>query len=164
MKKLIISAVIATLFSVNIFSQDVAIASPSLVTGAYTKTSASNVNVKVARAFVKNFGDAENVTWKEKKDEYVAEFHRDGRLVIAWFRKTGNLYCANYYGSAKHLGNEQLELIKESYSGYTVVASTEVNMKGRSAWVVTLQNDRYVRKVRIADAALEEVEVWYRGN
>ncbi len=164
MKKLIISAVVATVFSFNLFAQDVAVASRSLVTEAYSGSSAPNVNVKVARAFVKNFGNAENVNWKEKKDEYVAEFNLDGRLVMAWFKKTGNLYAANYYGSAKHLHDQQVELIKESYSGYSVVATTEVNVKGKLAWIITLQNDRYVRKVRIADETLEEVEVWYRGN
>jgi hypothetical protein len=164
MKKLIITAAIAAIFSINLFAQDVALASPSTVSKAYTKTAASNVNVKVARSFVKNFGNAENVNWKEKDDEFVAEFNLDGRLVMAWFKKTGNLYCANYYGTAKHLHDQQKELIEESFKGYAVVAATEVVVKGKSAWIVTLQNDRYVRKVRIADGDLEEVEVWYRGN
>lgn len=164
MKKLFISAVTATLFSFNLLAQDVAMTSRSIGVENYTNTSTPNVNVKVARAFVKNFGNAENVNWKEKKDEYIAEFNLDGRLVMAWFKKTGNLYVANYYGSAKHLHDQQVELIKESYAGYSIVATTEVNVKGNSAWIVTLQNDRYVRKVRIAGETLEEVEVWYRGN
>ncbi len=45
--------------------------------------------------FLKNFKVVENIYWRESKGNYIAEFAYEDRHVVAWFTKSGMLYCAN---------------------------------------------------------------------
>ena len=83
---------------------------------------------------------------------------------MAWFTRSGNLYCTNYYGTAKHLPAVEMELVKYNYDGYEVTATTELNLQGKTVWIVSLKNCNCVRKIKISDGMIEEQEILYRSK
>jgi hypothetical protein len=95
-------------------SEDMAFMGPAKSASANYVASPVSKNVKVDRAFAKNFINAKSITWKESADEYIANFKMEDRLAIAWFTKTGKLYCANYYGIAEHLPATEQGIIAEN--------------------------------------------------
>lgn len=123
-----------------------------------------SVSAKAARALQKNFNAAENVYWFKDKKDYCASFAFRGMNVLAWFVKSGYLYCTIYYGSAKDLPRPEKELIQSTYQDYDITATQEIYFNGAHAWVITMQNCKNFNKVRIQDGELHLLEHFNKTN
>jgi hypothetical protein len=119
---------------------------------------------KVARSLIRNFKDVGNISWKETKYNYVAEFKKDGRYVVAWFTKSGMLYCTNYYGTAKDLPLAETKIIETYYRDYLILATVELKYPNGTAWIITVENAYTTRKIKIVDGSFEEIETLRRGK
>ena len=165
MKKQLNSAISFTLAATfamsNLFgqSQDVAITGSSS-TGKKVRTSGAEYskNVKVDRTFAKTFSHAKNISWKQSGDEYIVNFKLDDRLAVAWFTKTGKLYCANYYGTAVNLPAAETQLLAQYYPEYQVTATIEISKGEKTVYVVTIQSCNNQKKVKVIDGEIEEME------
>lgn len=116
-----------------------------------------HINTKVERSFIKFFKQAENTAWSENQEFYIAEFDKEGRHVLAYFTKSGVLYCTSYYGSAKHLPYEYKRMLEWNYEDYEIVSTTEMKCNTAVGWVITIQNCNSVKTIKIVDSALEEI-------
>jgi hypothetical protein len=116
------------------------------------------INTKVERSFLKFFKHAGNASWSENAEFFIAEFNAENRHVLAYFTKSGLLYCTSYYGSEKHLPYEYKKMLHRVYADYKVVSTTEVKCNAAVGWVITIQNYNSVKKVKIVDSTLEEIE------
>jgi hypothetical protein len=115
-------------------------------------------NVLLERSFVNHFKGIEDVTWKETDKEFIATFKTDNRMAIAWFTKSGRLYCTNYYGSEKSLPADEKAMIKSYYAGYEITAVVQIVKPSKTAYVVSLRNPFYCKKVKMVDGDFEEIE------
>lgn len=175
MKKILLNgfmmAIVVTDFTGDLFAQSdlLTAASPVIAeksimidgaknTEAITGATFYNLNVKVARSFIRHFKNLENTSWRELEGDYIAKFNSGDRFTLAWFNKAGKLYCTNYYGTAKHLPAEKKDLVQALYKDYEITATTEIRYKNVLTWVVTIQNGNFNKKLKIADDDLIEIE------
>jgi hypothetical protein len=121
-------------------------------------------NAKVTRSFQRNFQSAKNISWFENKEGYSASFDFEGRMALAFFNKSGRLYCTIYYGSEKDLPEGERELIHSTYQDYEITSTQEIDYNGAHAWLVTVQNCKNIKKVRIQEGDLHVLEHLNRNN
>jgi len=115
-------------------------------------------NIKVDRDFAKRFINAKSISWKVSGKEYIATFKVHDRLGVAWYAKSGKLYCVNYYGTYKDLPVAEREIIAESYPDYHVTATLEIHKDDITTYVVTIQSCKMQKKVKIINEEIEEME------
>jgi hypothetical protein len=115
-------------------------------------------NIKVDRAFTKRFTDAKRVSWRATGEEYIATFKTGDRLAVAWYTKSGTMYCVNYYGTENHLPEAEHELINEHYPEFHVTATVEIEKNNNTTYVVTIQSCTMQKKVKIVNGETEEME------
>lgn len=128
---------------------------PSATASPTSKPPIVKVNARVLRSFSESFGN-NNAQWFTQGKEYVARFHRDGRPAHALFAKNGFMYYSVTMGAEKDLPTAVRRLIKSRYVDFVITHVTEVRAKGRTAWMVSLQDDRNLISVRVVDGEQEE--------
>ncbi len=141
------------------FAQSDYVAATSAETNARKVTGSSfSANIKVDRLFSKNFPTATRVFWKNSGDDVIANFNVDDRMAVAWFSRAGKLICVNYYGTGKHLPKSENALIHQVYPEYEVNATVEINKRNITAYVITLHSCYNMKKVKMIDGEIEEME------
>lgn len=121
--------------------------------GAGTK-----VNLKVQRAFERNFGTQATQNWSAVGRGFLNKFYVDGVPTHALYAPGGYLVYTIAYGTEKQMPAEIKSLVNCHYPGYTTNTVTEVKEDGRHIWVVQLQTDETVVTARIENNELEEVQ------
>ncbi len=152
MKKLFITAAIATMFSASVFAD-----------GTKKSNTAVNVSYTVLNQFNADFADAKNVVWTVSKNFQKAEFVNEGVKMTAFYNLQGQFVALTQSIDSKAIpAITQLE-IAEKYKGYAVKDvivlqnNTETNPDAdEAAYFVDLKSDTKEVLVRInADAHVE---------
>ena len=137
MKKLFITAAIATMFSVSVFADG-------------TKKSKTEVNVSYAvlNQFTTDFADATNVTWTVDGNFQKADFVSDNVKKTAFYNFRGEFLALTQDVDARAIPAKAQKEIDEKYKGYTVNEviviqnNTDVNPDAdETAYFVDLKND-----------------------
>ena len=68
----------------------------------------------------------------------------------------GKLISSFFYGSENDLPREVKNLVKTNYSNYAIVLTTKVYQEGRNAWVINLDNRKFMVCVSLQDDFLQE--------
>ena len=109
MKKLFITAAIATLFSVSVFADG-------------TKKAKTEVNVSytVLNQFTADFADATNVVWTVNGDFQKADFISDNVKKTAFYNLSGEFVALTQDVDGKAIPAKAQKEIADDYKGYSV--------------------------------------------
>jgi len=137
MKKLFITAAIATLFSASVFAD------------GHTKTATKiEVSYSVVNEFNTNFAGATNITWTVNKDFQKANFILNGVKTTAFYNHQGEFVAVTMNVDAKAIPAKAKAEIADKYKGYAtqgviiVQNNTELNPDADdTAYFVDLKND-----------------------
>jgi hypothetical protein len=149
MKKLFITAAIATLFSASVFADG-------------TKKSKSEVNVSysVLNQFNADFADASNVVWTVNGNFQKADFVSDNVKKTAFYNLQGEFVALTQDVDAKAIPAKAQKEIDEKYKGYSVNEviviqnNTEINpYADEAAYFVDLKSDTKEVLVKITPEA-----------
>jgi hypothetical protein len=152
MKKLFITAAIATMFSASVFAD-----------GTKKSNTAVNVSYTVLNQFNADFADAKNVVWTVDKTFQKADFVSEGAKMTAFYNLQGQFVALTQSIDTKAIpAKTQLE-IAEKYKGYVISDvivlqnDTETNPDAdEAAYFVDLKSDTKEVLVRInSDAHVE---------
>jgi hypothetical protein len=145
MKKLFITAAIATLFSASVFAD-----------GTKKNNTTVNVSYTVLNQFGADFADAKNVTWTVNKNFQKADFILDNAKMTAFYNLRGEFVAVTQSVDAKAIPAKAQKEITEKYNGYAVNEvivlqnNTELNSEVEAtAYFVDLKNDTKEVLVRI---------------
>jgi hypothetical protein len=137
MKKLFITAAIATLFSASVFAD-----------GNKKATNSVNVSSSVTSQFNANFADAKNVTWIVNKNFQKAEFIMNGVKTTAFYNLQGEFVALTENVSAAAIPAKTKLEIANLYKGYevneviVVQNNTDLNPDAdETAYFVDLRSD-----------------------
>ncbi|MGZ3763930.1 MAG: hypothetical protein ACXVB0_17255 [Mucilaginibacter sp.] len=149
MKKLFITAAIATMFSASVFAD-----------GTKKTNTAVNVSYTVLNQFSADFADAKNVTWTVNKNFQKADFVNEGVKMTAFYNLQGDFVALTTDVDAKAIPAKAKKEIAEKYKGYAVnevivlQSNTELNPDAdETAYFVDLKNDTKEVLVRITPTA-----------
>jgi len=149
MKKLFITAAIATLFSASVFAD-----------GTKKSNTAVNVSYTVLNQFSADFADAKNVVWTVNKNFQKADFINEGVKMTAFYNLQGDFVSLTTDVDAKAIPAKAQKEIDEKYKGYVVneVIVLQNNTALNSdideiAYFVDLKNDTKEVLVRITPQA-----------
>jgi len=137
MKKLFITAAIATMFSASVFAD-----------GTKKANTAVNVSYSVLNQFSTDFADATNVTWTVNKNFQRAEFVANNIKMTAFYNLQGEFVALTTDVDAKAIPVKAQNEIAEKYTGYAVNEvivvqnNTELNPDAdETAYFVDLKSD-----------------------
>jgi len=149
MKKLFITAAIATLFSVIVFADG-------------TKKAKTEVNVSytVLNQFTADFADATNVVWIVNGDFQKADFISDNVKKTAFYNLSGEFVALTQDVDGKAIPAKAQKEIADDYKGYSVNEviviqnNTELNPDAdETAYFVDLKSDTKEVLVKITPEA-----------
>ena len=118
---------------------------------------ATDVATKAVNSFNKSYKNAENVKWFAQNRNYIAMFDWNGLKAHALLGKNGAIHYDVRYGNEKDLPANMRRLIKSNYVDFAIGKAVEVNVEGKNAWVVNLQDADNIVIARVMDGALDEL-------
>lgn len=149
MKKLFITAAIATLFSASVFAD-----------GSKKANATVNVSSTVLAQFDADFVNAQNITWTVDRDFQKAQFVQDGVQKTAFYNLQGDFVALTQDVDANAVPAKTQAEIAKKYPGYkvneviVVQNNTNVNPDAdETAYFVDLKSDTKEVLVKIADDA-----------
>jgi hypothetical protein len=152
MKKLFITAAIATMFSVTAFAD-----------GTKKNNTAVNVSYTVLNQFSADFADAKNVVWTVNKNFQKADFINEGVTMTAFYNLQGEFVALTTNTDAKAIPAKTKQEIDEKYKGYgvnqviVIQNNTELNPDAdETAYFVDLKSDTKEILVKITSDAHTE--------
>jgi hypothetical protein len=150
MKKLFITAAIATMFSASVFAAD----------GGKKVKEAANVTYAAQNQFNADFSDASNVTWSVNKNFQKADFISNGAKMTAFYTLSGDFIGLTQNADLRAIPAKTKALIAKQYGDYTINSlivyqvNTELNTDvDPTAYFVDLKNDNHEVLVRITPSA-----------
>ena len=153
MKKLFITAAIATMFSASIFAAD----------GGKKSKAEVNVSYAVQHQFNTDFSDAKNVTWTISKNFQKADFAMEDVKMTAFYNLQGEFIGLTQNADIKGIPSKAKSEIAARYAGYKIdqfivyQTNTEINDNvDPVAYFADLKGDNHEVLVRITqDAHIE---------
>ncbi|MDB5154383.1 MAG: hypothetical protein JWR54_3134 [Mucilaginibacter sp.] len=152
MKKLFITAAIATMFSVTAFAD-----------GTKKNNSAVSVSYTVLNQFSADFADAKNVVWTVNKNFQKADFVSEGVTMTAFYNLQGEFVALTTNTDVKAIPAKTKQEIDEKYKGYginqviVIQNNTELNPDAdETAYFVDLKSDTKEILVKITSDAHTE--------
>lgn len=149
MKKLFITAALATLFSASVFAD-----------GTKKNNASVNVSYTVLNQFTSDFADAKNIEWTINKNFQKADFIANNTKMTAFYNLQGEFVALTQDIDAKAIPAKAQKEIDEKYKGYTVSEvilvqnNTDLNSDAdESAYFVDLKNDTKEVLVKITPEA-----------
>ena len=149
MKKLFITAAIATLFSASVFAD-----------GTKKAKTEVNVSYSVLNQFTADFADASNVVWTVNGSFQKADFISGDVKKTAFYNLQGQFVALTQDVDARAIPAKAQKEITEDYKGYTVNEviviqnNTELNPDAdETAYFVDLKNDTKEVLVKITPEA-----------
>jgi hypothetical protein len=117
------------------------------------------VNIKVVRAFVKDFRDAEKVNWSEATDGgYIAQFILDSVQTTIGFSSDGTWnYILKRYAEKK-MSTDLRTLVKSTFFDYAIMEVTEItlpNAENNIIYRVMIKNDDNFKIIRICNGEMQ---------
>ncbi|HVS91634.1 MAG TPA: hypothetical protein VHE59_06360 [Mucilaginibacter sp.] len=109
MKRLFITAAIATLFSTSVFAD-----------GSKKAANTVNISTSVASQFNANFIDAKNVTWTVDRNFQKADFIMNGVKTTAFYNLQGEFVALTENVDATAIPAKTKQEIADKYKGYNV--------------------------------------------
>ena len=108
MKKLFITAAIATMFSASVFADGT------------RKVHTVTVSYTVVNKFTADFPAAKDITWTVDNNYQRADFVLEGVQTSAFYDRSGEFVAITEDITAKAVPSATLKEINEQYNGYTV--------------------------------------------
>ena len=110
MKKIFLTAAIATMFSASIFAAD----------GGKKVKADVNVSYAVQNQFNTDFSEAKNVTWTVNKNFQKADFTVDNAKMTAFYNLSGEFIGLTQNADLKGIPAKAQKEIAAQYAGYKV--------------------------------------------
>ena len=129
-----------------------------------TKDNSAVVNLKVQKAFMRQFGEVTSQSWRVAGQNFLSHFYMNGLPTNALFSKNGYLIYTITYSTEKQMPANLRKLVKSEYLDYDITMASEIKQDNRDIWVVQLQNTNEIITARIENGELEEVQQFNRSK
>lgn len=124
MKKLFLSALIATTVATAAFATD-----------------ANKISYRVMNSFKSQFNQADNVTWTLRENFAKATFKQEGKTIEAFYNLNGESIGTSKHISVDELPTNAKRVLAKRYNGYNVTEAIQFDGIDENAYYVSVEND-----------------------
>jgi hypothetical protein len=120
----------------------------------------TSANLKAVSSFNKDYNLAKEVQWFELTNKsLMCRFFLNNMLHRAFYTPHGNwMYTTSGYDGSK-LDKTIADRIKSVYFDYTIVYADQIDLvNGKTFYIVELQNESSIRKLRVNEDEMEVVQ------
>ncbi len=128
------------------------------------KAYSSTVNLKVQKAFMRQFAQATLESWSIVGQNFLSHFYFEGLQTNALFSKNGYLIYTISYGTEKQMPSYLRKLVKNEYPDHDITMASEIKQDNRDIWVVQLQDANEVITVRLENGEMEKVQQFNKSK
>jgi hypothetical protein len=124
----------------------------------------NEVNIKAVQQFMKTYKDAANIRCRKTDNGFRVHFtNGDIQYRIFYSKKGLPVSVIRYYGEDK-LPSKIRHLVKSNYYDYSISSVAEVNHRGKTAYMVKMENKTSVKTVKIRDREMEVTEEFKKAE
>ena len=128
-------------------------------------TSTVEINEKLDKSFSEKFPEANDVVWKKLNKDYLTRFIQIDVKHQALFRRNGTLKYDIIYMGESHIPKKIIDLIRNSYDGYTITNAARIDRAGQIFWIINLEGARSYKVIRIdEEGQMEEVKYFLKSS
>ena len=117
------------------------------------------INIRAVRDFVKRHEDITNVKWYEMDSEFLASFTKDSIKTHVFYTKKGDFLTTIKYYYENRLPGSVRHIIRSNYYDYSIFHITEVHVNNQVAYVVKIQDDKYLKVIKVVNDEMEMIEI-----
>jgi hypothetical protein len=134
MKKLVLSAVIATMISITAFADGVKKSS--------TDNGEENVSYTALTQFKSDFGNVSNVTWSVSKISQKATFTQNNTIYTAYYDAIGEYWGLAHDVALNNVEKEVKAKLAKNYAGYDVLSVTRFDSQNEdpAVYFINIKN------------------------
>jgi hypothetical protein len=110
----------------------------------------TGVMAKAMKDFKKQFKTVNDETWVAIPDGYLSSFYRDGVTNRIYYNKAGSWQFTVREAGEKLLSGSLKADLKSVYFDYGITCVHEIRSSGNIIYVVTVEDKKTVRKVKIS--------------
>ncbi|MEP6512751.1 MAG: hypothetical protein ABJA79_02695 [Parafilimonas sp.] len=130
-----------------------------------SNSNANAISIKAVRNFKKEFKSVSDAQWSKVLHGFMAEYKTGGIATRSMFAENGNLnYTIRHYYE-KNLPYEVRANVRSTYWDYSILGVDEIKVPGNDnlIYLVLIQNETRIKRVRVSDGEMEEIESFIRG-
>jgi len=107
-------------------------------------------------AFKNSYQNVTYSKWYRVGRNYLVYFKANKYVGRALYDVNGDLISSYVYGSENDLPPEVKTLVKINYPNYNIFLTTKIYREGRHAWVINLDNLKFLLCVSVQDDFIQE--------
>ena len=108
-------------------------------------------------AFKNSYPNVTNSKWYRVRRNYLVSFRANKYLSRALYDVKGILISSFFYGAESDLPPDVKNLVKTNYPNYDIFLTTKIYQEGRNAWVINLDNRKFMVCVSVQGDFLQEL-------
>jgi hypothetical protein len=112
----------------------------------------------VQSEFIKQFGNATNITWSKVNKNYLAKFKIDGQQNSVLFNPRASIVYRISYGDVHMLPAQIRKSIKRMYVEFEIPSVVKVEEAGRTIWWIIVEDEASFARIKVENDDFEEVE------
>lgn len=113
------------------------------------------LNEKAYNAFVKTYGEIDDVTaYVEKENTFVSCTKKNVKYRILYNNKGRHVYTVKYY-APELIPSEAADLVKEEFFRYSILRASEINMSGRTTYLIDIRYKNKFKTIRISEGRFD---------
>jgi hypothetical protein len=115
----------------------------------------NEINSKVMRSFINRYWNATEANWVTYPGGYVVYFTRNGISHRAYYSRTGEEECTILQYGEKDMPADIRHMVKSEYYDYSIFLVSEVTTKGKTRYVINLEDRTSFKEIKIDDGGME---------
>ena len=145
MKKLFLSALIATTIATSAFATD-----------------ANKINFRIMQAFKNEYTNVANVNWTLRSTYAKAAFEKDGQPIEVFYNLAGEMIGTSRQITIDALPTNAKRTFAKKYGGYTVKEAIKFEGEQENAFYISAENDK--EKVILKVDATESLSIYKKDR
>jgi len=123
------------------------------------------VNLKAERNFKKSYHGTSGAEWSVLSDHsLMCRFFMNNILYRAMYTAHGNWICTYSSYDASKLDKGVYNRVKCVYYNFAIVFVNQIDLvSGKTIYVVEIQDEKYIKKLRVDDDEMEIVQEFEKG-
>jgi hypothetical protein len=124
----------------------------------------NEIDSRAVRSFVATFWNATNANWVTYHGGYVVYFTENGIPNRAYYTRSGYLECTIRQYTEKDMPADVRQMVKSAYYDYSIFLVHEIINRGKTNYVVKIEDKTSLKELRIDDAGMEVTNEYIKSK
>ena len=115
----------------------------------------NEIDSRAVRSFVGTYWNATDANWVTYPGGYVVYFTKNGIPNRGYYSRSGELECLIRQYTEKDMPADIRHMVKSEYYDYSIFLVHEIINRGKTSYVVKIEDKTSFKEIRIDDAGME---------